>query len=351
VHVIEDAVTHAPIASDQKLPLLVELRGALRDLSSALDAPNHADHLGGGAPHTQRNGTSQLSLASATVGTVQSVGTSSVAAPVSDAPHEDTGVPTAASAESAHSAAETFQIRNWSELSARLDELTDYLSASANVHSRQDLSVVETVVTRMRDQSTLRPPEFVAEARLLVSTIRETINEYRDDSRAGLVRARNQLGWTCIVTALCAYAVVWLAVATGVPAAALQVGVAYFLVGALVGLFSRLHSDLGADTATDDYGLSTMRLIAAPQLAGVAAVTGVALLALTGMTGGDGVGNQGLQKAFELPLQGANMLAAAAFGLAPGLLIDRLKQQTESLKGNLQATVPQSTTSARREPA
>jgi hypothetical protein len=34
------------------------------------------------------------------------------------------------------------------------------------------------------------------------------------------------------------------------------------------------------------------------------------------------------------------MLAAAAFGFAPGLLIDRLKQQTESLRGNLQATMP-----------
>jgi hypothetical protein len=165
------------------------------------------------------------------------------------------------------------------------------------------------------------------------------------------VRARNQLAWTCIVTALCAYAVVRLAVASRVPTSALHVGIAYFLVGALVGLFSRLQSDLGADTATDDYGLSTMRLIAAPQLAGVAALTGVALLALTGITAGDGVGNQGLQKAFELPLQGANVLAAAAFGLAPGMLIDRLKQQTESLKGNLQATMPQTTASGRRDTA
>jgi hypothetical protein len=63
----------------------------------------------------------------------------------------------------------------------------------------------------------------------VVRTIRQSLNEYRDDSRARLVRARNQLAWTCVVTALCAYVVVWLAVASSVLRAALQVGVAYFL--------------------------------------------------------------------------------------------------------------------------
>jgi hypothetical protein len=59
----------------------------------------------------------------------------------------------------------TYQILNWRALSERLDKLIEDVSAGTSDAPRQDLSVVETVVTRLRDQSTLRPAEFVVEAR------------------------------------------------------------------------------------------------------------------------------------------------------------------------------------------
>ena len=57
--------------------------------------------------------------------------------------------------------------------------------------------------------------------------------------------------------------------------------IAVFLVGAVVGLFSRLRFDYEDEIAIDDFGLSAMRHFAAPQLSGIAAVLGVGLLAFT----------------------------------------------------------------------
>jgi hypothetical protein len=182
------------------------------------------------------------------------------------------------------------------------------------------------------------------QARMTVSTIRQTLNEYRDQSRAGLVRSRIQLACTTMTTGLIGYAMLWLALVADVSSAALQAAIAFFLTGALVGLISRLGTEFESDTAIDDFGLSAMRHFAAPQLSGVAAVLGVALLALTGFIGGHP--NQPLIAAFDLGTTPMNVVAAAAFGLTPSLLIQRLKQQADTFKGNLKSTEPQATLAA-----
>lgn len=188
--------------------------------------------------------------------------------------------------------------------------------------------------------SQLRVPRSVHEARIVVGTVRQTLNAHRDDSRAGLVRARNQLACTAVVTGLISYSVLWLAIMAEVPVDRLRAGIAFFLIGALVGLFSRLHLDFGSDTATDDFGLSTMRHLTAPLLSGVAAVLGVALVALTSNMNADSAMTV-FGSAFQFPAPPIYFLSAALFGLTPGLLIDRLKQQTEQLKNNLRSTAPQ----------
>lgn len=326
---VHATVVDAPIAGHYKLPILVELRTAIRDLSAGLASPIATIPAAPTMPPVS-NGIATGAHASASEQVPPELTTGS------------TSTATLPPPDPAGQGAHMYDIINLQAVSQRLTELVDYVdSAPATPASPRNQPLVETVVARVRDDSVLRAPEFVSEARLLVATIRQTLNEYRDDSRAGLVRARNRLAWTTVVTALFAYAVVWLVAASVIPVDQLRVGATYFLVGALVGLFSRLNSELGADTATDDYGLSTMRLIAGPQLAGVAAVTGVGLLALTGMTAGSTPGGDSLLNAFTLPFAPPNMLAAAAFGLAPGLLIDRLKQQTDTLKGNLSTTNPQ----------
>jgi hypothetical protein len=184
----------------------------------------------------------------------------------------------------------------------------------------------------------LQRPRSLVEARMVIGTVRQAINQYRDQNYGGLVRARIHLACTTVATGLIGLSALAIAIAAGVPVPKLLTGATFFVVGALVGLFSRLYAEVGSDTAIDDFGLTGTRLHAAPQLSGVAAVLGVGLLALTGMTvhGTDPLGD-----AFDMSKSSFNIVTAAVFGLTPGLLIDRLKQQTESLKSNLRSTQPQ----------
>jgi hypothetical protein len=332
------AVSAAPVGSEHKLPLVYELRAAVHELRTSLDATPGMLEAGAAAS----NGAQPAQHARDALPTATAAASATAEQPVTET-LATTGV-----AAPAPPIARTYALRNRVQLAEQLGKLIDYLTQLPREAAKREPSVVETTVLRVRDDIALRAPEFVAEARIVVGTIRQTLNEYRDESRAGLVRARNKLGWTTVVTALFAYAVLWLALASSVPIEAIKVAVSYFLVGALIGLFSRLNGELGADSATEDYGLSVMRLIAAPQLAGVAAVAGVGLLALTGMTAAEVAGApNSFVRAFMLPFQPATMLAAAGFGLAPGLLIERLKQQTETLKGNLKSTQPQSGAASR----
>jgi hypothetical protein len=177
------------------------------------------------------------------------------------------------------------------------------------------------------------------EARMIVWTVRQTLNEYRDESRAGLVRLRIQLACTTLTTGLIGYGILCLALVGGVSATMLLAAVAYFLTGALVGLVSRLRTEFESDTAIDDFGLSTMRQFAGPQLSGVAAVVGVAVLGLSGVTGSHS--DAALPQAFDLATSPVNLIAAAVFGLTPSLLIQRLQQHADTFKDNLRSTEPQ----------
>jgi len=141
------------------------------------------------------------------------------------------------------------------------------------------------------------PPDDLI-ARRLIRQVRRAINEYRDDRRLALVRARNQLLKTIILTALVTYLLVALAVLSGVPRPAFTSAIACFLIGATVGLFNRLYLDASTETAVEDYGLSAARLLHTPLLCGLAAV----------------------------------------FGLTPSALISRLQSEAEKYKSDLKSS-------------
>jgi hypothetical protein len=48
-----------------------------------------------------------------------------------------------------------------------------------------------------------------------------------------------------------------------------------------------------------------------------------------------------MTKAFDLASTPMNIFTAAIFGLTPGLVIDRLKHQSDEFKKNLRTTEPQ----------
>ncbi len=85
---------------------------------------------------------------------------------------------------------------------------------------------------------------------------------------------------------------------SGVPRPAFTSAIAYFLIGAPVGLFNRLYLDASTETAVEDYGLSAARLLHTPLLCGLAAV----------------------------------------FGLTPSALISRLQSEAEKYKSDLKSS-------------
>jgi hypothetical protein len=137
------------------------------------------------------------------------------------------------------------------------------------------------------------------------------------------------------------YGMVWLAIASGAGDEVLRGGLACFTVGALVGVFGRLYAEFGNDTAVDDFGLSAMRQIAAPMLSGIAAVVGVGLAVHVAAPISQVPGPL-IPDPFNLSTNATSLVTAAVFGLTPGLLIDRLRQQSDRFKTNLRSTEPQS---------
>jgi hypothetical protein len=180
------------------------------------------------------------------------------------------------------------------------------------------------------------------DARAVLRQVRHSINEFRDDRRDGLVRARNALFATAVYTGVVSYLVIGLALVTAAPQRIVTAASAFFLVGATVGLFRHLRLASARDTVMEeDYGLSTARLIQRPLFSGLAAVGGVILTALvprltpSGTTAGT---TEQLGSIFSLTAHPEYLVVAAIFGLAPTLLMSGLQRQVESYKADLKSS-------------
>jgi hypothetical protein len=117
-------------------------------------------------------------------------------------------------------------------------------------------------------------------ARSAMREVHRTLNEFRSDQWAGLIRQRNLLMDTVTVAGIAAFALLGLIMFMGAPQQAIGTATVFFLVGAAVGLLALLNAARNTNTAVDDYGLATARLITTPLFSGLAAVFGV-LLAVT----------------------------------------------------------------------
>ena len=148
----------------------------------------------------------------------------------------------------------------------------------------------------------------------------------------------------CTMTSVAVYALFWLGIVALPPTPSSQaiLGAALFFttVGAMVGLFQLLYAEAQADTGVDDYGLSLARIIVAPQLAGLAALVGVVLTSLTtstlsGSPATPPVVTNSIPAALDQIRNPANVLVAVAFGLSPGLVFSRFRQNVEQTKREL----------------
>jgi hypothetical protein len=175
------------------------------------------------------------------------------------------------------------------------------------------------------------------EARATLREVRRTLNEYRDDLWEGLIRTRNRLMMIVVITGFLAYILLSLPIVGDVDPSYVVAATIFFLVGAIVGLFNRLHLETQTNNAVNDYGLTMARVIATPVLSGLAAVGSV--LVITLLTGA-------IQNSLTLPdditsvyiINPWHIVLAAIFGLAPNLLISMLQQKAESYKSDIRSS-------------
>ncbi len=194
-------------------------------------------------------------------------------------------------------------------------------------------------------------------ARAALREVRYAINEYRDVTRDGLAQARNRLLRTILVAGVVAYLVIATALLAGVSQTSLQSAVAFFLIGALVGLFNRLRIEASSNRAIDDFGLFEARLLHTPLISGLAGVGGVFLVAAapiaTGIMGQDTSAAKlpQMTEVFDVGKNQFGLLVAALSGLTPSSIIGSLQMQTDRLKRDLSSSSAVSSDNRRQEPS
>jgi len=183
----------------------------------------------------------------------------------------------------------------------------------------------------------------------MLRDVRFAVNEFRDASRARLVEARNNLVARLFLTALTTSLLVLFIVAEADQqdrSDAVMDGAVLYAVGATVGLLSRLYADLSREKVGGDYGYSHVRLFQTFLVSGLAGVAGVYIGVVLPI-----LGNQlpspstpphadipSLAAIFDLQTFPAAVLYAAVFGLAPGLVFDRLWGAVDRYRDNLQSS-------------
>jgi len=190
----------------------------------------------------------------------------------------------------------------------------------------------DTSTTRGTSDSTIE-----ARARIALRSVRRALNEFRDNRWEGLIRARIRLLGAIAHTGLITYILLAIAILRKAPPEIIVAATAFYVVGAIAGLFGRLYQEASNSSAVDDYGLAATRLIATPMLSGLAGIGAAfisVLIAIATNTSGQPP-KVGLSDIFYL--EPRFLFAAAVFGLTPNLLIRSLEQQTKRYASDIQS--------------
>lgn len=172
-------------------------------------------------------------------------------------------------------------------------------------------------------------------ARKVLREVRYNVNVFRDSTWNGLVTLRNQTMAALLVIQLTAFALLALAILMLVGKPDLAAAALYFLIGALFGIFNRLFVESQAEAAVDDYGLATARLLTLPAVSGLAGLGGVLFVSLT-----DKTPSATLASVFAFQDHPMQLLVAAVFGLAPGVLVNNLAAKAKSYQNDIKSTEP-----------
>ncbi len=195
-------------------------------------------------------------------------------------------------------------------------------------------------------QKDTNPTSDETTARSALRRVRRALNSLRDRGWEGLLRARNRLLASIVITGVMTHVLLCMTILnagpldTSVPNPSLVAATAFYLVGAVTGLFGRFYREAIAKSTVDDFGFSTTRFIATPLLSGLAGVGGVLLTVTLTTLGGLGLSAlnnlQDLGQIFKLapPF----LLLAAVFGLTPNLLITGLQNTAKKYESDIQSS-------------
>ena len=207
-----------------------------------------------------------------------------------------------------------------------------------------DHTAMPTVTSPLQVQNKILylTPELELEARNALRDARQTLNEFRSSLWEGLITLRNQLFGTALITAFLTYVLLFVAIGAGINPESMKAALVFYLVGATVGIFSRLYTESQTSSAVDDYGLTVGRVAVTPLVSGLAAIAGVLVVAVLSInilnTPGD-PSNHGLPSldvVYNLGKNSQGIVVAALFGLTPNRLINVLQQRADDTKTRLQ---------------
>lgn len=188
-----------------------------------------------------------------------------------------------------------------------------------------------------------RPVMAAEQAAAILRWTRSSLNSFRDSRREELTTVRNQLFGTVLFTGLMAYLLLGIALFAGAKPPNIIAGVVFYTIGALVGLFKRLHSRFATPTiaVSETIDFTTVRLIATPLFSGLAAIGGVVVTSLLlSLNTTKGQAAPQLKEVFDLGLNPGGILAAAVFGLTPALLVNALERKADKWKTELASATP-----------
>lgn len=216
------------------------------------------------------------------------------------------------------------------KLCATLGQLTEL------IHRSESQSHIGEQPDKKGENSCLSP-KAEALARATLREVRSTLNDFRDKRWEGLVRQRNRLLKAIVATGSVTYAFVCFALANVPPLSLILASTLFYMVGAVAGLFVRFYRESKGSATTDDFGLSTIRLLSIPLLSGLAGIAGaIAILLLPDMYAHAAPGV--IPTSISLLLTPQILLAAAAFGASPNLVIKGLQEKADKYETELQSS-------------
>ena len=187
------------------------------------------------------------------------------------------------------------------------------------------------------------------EARSSIRQVRAALHRYTNERWDALVRARNKLMGTALLTSVLTYISVDVAILVRVPAVTLEQISVFYLLGAIVGLFSQMINESNAADAgifdMDDYGLKGSRILVTPLHSGLAALVGVLLTTMLSIVLATTLSHSTtnfptLGNIYNFNMYPQNLVFAAVFGYLPSLVIGLLKQQVNKIQSEIHSSSP-----------